>query len=135
MAWTGEQIRRHRTLRGWSQDDAATALGVSRRSISSWESGEARPQGRHADALDRVFGTTTSEPTLSEATGIQLVAQIAVRLAAQPDHDGDMRLLAWLSERLAPAEPEGGLPERDLAWPRRTAPNHGHNDLPRSGGA
>lgn len=33
----GENIARLRTQKGWSQGDLADALGISRQSISKWE--------------------------------------------------------------------------------------------------
>ena len=129
MQWTPAAIRRHRVLRGWNQDDAANALGVSRRSISSWESGEARPQGRHADALDRVIGTPapSDDPTLSQASFMQLVTALVAR------HGEDADRIAELLRKLGEAErADPVLPAQDLEWPRQSEPQAGHSG---SGGA
>ena len=39
----GEHILQYRTARGWSQEDLADALEVSRQSVSKWETGASAP--------------------------------------------------------------------------------------------
>ena len=49
------QLCRARELIGYSQDDAARALGVSRTMISYWESGRRQPNDRQLTALARLY--------------------------------------------------------------------------------
>lgn len=136
VSWTPEQIRRQRLLRGWGQDEAAEALGVSRRSIQTWEAGLSRPQGRNADALDRVFGQPPTGVTLSEATDAEVMVEQARRLAELRAEVARLRAQiarpAGGGGREISDEGQGGLPTRDLEWPRRNnpdnAPHHGHSD-------
>lgn len=51
-----EGLTRARGLAGYSQEDAAAALGVSRAMISYWESGRRLPNDRQAAALARLYG-------------------------------------------------------------------------------
>lgn len=39
-----EKIFKHRRMKGLSQEDLASAIGVSRQSISKWETGESMPE-------------------------------------------------------------------------------------------
>lgn len=50
-----DQLGRARELIGYSQDDAASALGVSRAMISYWESGKRRPNDLQLTALARLY--------------------------------------------------------------------------------
>jgi Zn-dependent peptidase ImmA (M78 family)/transcriptional regulator with XRE-family HTH domain len=51
----GSQLTRARELVGYSQDDAAKALGVSRAMVSYWESERRRPNDRQLGALARLY--------------------------------------------------------------------------------
>jgi Zn-dependent peptidase ImmA (M78 family)/DNA-binding XRE family transcriptional regulator len=50
-----EQLSRARELIGYSQENAAGALGVTRAMISYWESGRRRPNDRQLAALARLY--------------------------------------------------------------------------------
>ncbi|GAA2985378.1 MULTISPECIES: helix-turn-helix transcriptional regulator [Streptosporangium] len=54
-------VRELRTRRGLSQGDLATAMGVSRQTINSIETGRYLPSLPLAIALSRFFGTTVEE--------------------------------------------------------------------------
>lgn len=41
---------------GYSQDQVARLLGVSKQSICNWENGRAIPYGRNAIALAKLYG-------------------------------------------------------------------------------
>lgn len=57
----GENICRLRTGKGMSQGDLADALGVSRQSISKWETGGAVPELEKLVKLSVLFGVTLDE--------------------------------------------------------------------------
>lgn len=48
-----------RKKNGWSQEELAELLGVSRQSISKWESAQSMPDMNRILAMSRVFGVTT----------------------------------------------------------------------------
>lgn len=62
----GENICRLRTGRGMSQGDLADALGVSRQSISKWETGGAVPELEKLVKLSALFGVTLDELVTGE---------------------------------------------------------------------
>ena len=71
-------IYRLRAERGMSQEELAAALGVSRQSVSKWETGAATPELDKVAALAALFGVTMDELVLGEA-----------RTAQETDEEGD----------------------------------------------
>lgn len=67
-------IYRLRTARGMSQEELAAALGVSRQSVSKWETGAATPELDKVAALAALFGVTMDELVLGEARTAQETA-------------------------------------------------------------
>lgn len=55
----GEKIYRLRTERGLSQESFGESLGVSRQSISKWETGQSVPELEKIVAISDMFGVTT----------------------------------------------------------------------------
>lgn len=87
VRWTPETIRDRREALGWTQQQLADALGVSLRSVTAWERGEATP--RRLSDLNRVLGPAqpgSTAPPLDKASDAELVAELARRLAARHDH-------------------------------------------------
>ena len=62
-----ERIYALRAERKLSQGDLAEALGVSRQSISKWETGAAVPEIEHLVRLSEIFGVTLDELVKGEA--------------------------------------------------------------------
>lgn len=54
-----EKILMLRKQRGWSQEELAERLGVSRQSVSKWESGNSLPDLNRILDLSRLFEVTT----------------------------------------------------------------------------
>ena len=80
---------------------------MSRSIVNKWELGEREPGAASIRKLERVLlGDTRRDTPLSQATDMQLIAELARRLAGH-------------------AKPPA-LPEQDLEWPRRTDPHPGH---------
>lgn len=50
-----ELIKQERTNRGWSQEELAKRLSISRQSISKWESGTALPNTEQLIKLSDIF--------------------------------------------------------------------------------
>ena len=55
----GERISELRKAKGLSQEELAEQLGVSRQSVSKWETGVAIPDTENALAMSKIFGVTT----------------------------------------------------------------------------
>ena len=53
---TGEKILRLRKARGWSQEELASHISVTRQSVSRWESDSAKPDTDKVIALCDLFG-------------------------------------------------------------------------------
>lgn len=112
MEWTPAEIRRRRHDRRLSQEELARRLGVSRSIVNKWELGEREPGGASIRKLERELlggaDPTRDDPSLSQATYWQILAELARRHADNPGE-------------------QTALPEHDLEWPRRTAPHPSHN--------
>ena len=62
----GPRIQTLRRSRGWTQEQLAQALKVSRQAVSKWEAGQAMPDGANLVALSRAFGVSTDSLLLGE---------------------------------------------------------------------
>ena len=67
----GENLAKYRKKAGYSQEELADKLGVSRQAVSKWERGEASPDTENLIALSRLYGVTlddlvNKEPSESE---------------------------------------------------------------------
>lgn len=54
----GEKILNMRKARGWSQEELAEHIGVSRQAVSRWESGSAKPDADKIIAICDLFGVS-----------------------------------------------------------------------------
>jgi transcriptional regulator with XRE-family HTH domain len=68
--WIGKRLRRARLEQGVSQGTLAKKLGVSQPTISNWEQGRAKPDGREVAKLERVLGAF-NEPTRMKKAGAE----------------------------------------------------------------
>ncbi len=57
----GKQIKQHRTDFGWSQDDLAEKVFVSRQTISNWENGKSYPDIDSLLRISQTFGVTLDQ--------------------------------------------------------------------------
>ena len=55
----GEKLQRLRKARGWTPEELAQQMGVSRQSLSKWESDAALPDTANVVALSDLFGVST----------------------------------------------------------------------------
>src|SRR5882757_9252198 len=100
------QLRTHRQLRGWSQDDLVRELvdlgielgerqlGVSASLISRWEHGVTQPRPPYPKLLCRLFNATAEELGLvssspSRTASTELLGQVAGGLSRVPSGDVD----------------------------------------------
>ena len=54
-----DKIIKHRKAHGWSQEDFAEKLNVSRQAISRWENGTALPDAQNVLQISKLFHVTT----------------------------------------------------------------------------
>lgn len=96
VRWTPQKIKDRRRDAGLSQKDLAELLGVSLRSITSWEIGEAVP--RNLTALDTALGQPGEDtepaapaPGLADATPIELVSALLTKIHALERENLELR--------------------------------------------
>lgn len=53
-----EKIIKHRKANGWSQEDFAEKMNVSRQAISRWENGTALPDAQNILQISKLFGVS-----------------------------------------------------------------------------
>lgn len=97
----GEKLQALRKARGWSQEELATQINVSRQALSKWESGASVPDTENVVALSRLFGVSTDylwrDHSAGRADGCSIggeqVADHAHRVAVHDDprHSGEDR--------------------------------------------
>lgn len=75
----GAKLQRLRKARGWTQEQLAEKTGVSRQSLSKWESDAALPDTANIIALADLFGVTTDYllRDTKEQAGLQPSAQVS----------------------------------------------------------
>lgn len=66
----GEKLQALRKARGWSQEELATQINVSRQALSKWESGASVPDTENVITLSRLFGVTTDYLLLPEGKAV-----------------------------------------------------------------
>ena len=54
-----DKIIKHRKMNGWSQEDFAEKLNVSRQAVSRWENGTALPDAQNILQISKLFQVTT----------------------------------------------------------------------------
>ena len=64
----GENLAKYRKKAGYSQEELADKLGVSRQAVSKWERGEASPDTENLIALSRLYGVTLDELVNKESS-------------------------------------------------------------------
>ena len=92
-----EKIYSQRKLKGFSQEELAEKLGVSRQAVSKWETGEALPEITKLKGLAEVFGVTT-DFLLNDNEDVFVKGQVN-------SFDPFERFLGWfesLPQKLAP---------------------------------
>ena len=57
----GERVREARIHTGWSQEELANQLGVSRQAVSKWENGTSDPSTSNLIAIAKLFHITPEE--------------------------------------------------------------------------
>ncbi len=90
VRWTPAEIKKQRDARALSQDQLAKLVGVSRRAITNWETGQAEPRGSNLRALELTLGGQQEREDLSLIPAADLAAELIRRLTEAErilDHD------------------------------------------------
>ena len=114
------QLKKIRTQRGISQETLAELIGVSRQTVSKWESGTAQPSAENLTNLGRVFQLPIDAFLKEDWTPPeqQAVEAMAILPEAPPDTGAE--------HGAAPAEappesvneaPRPVIPAKDRRWP------------------
>lgn len=77
----GEQLKKEREKRGWSQNYLAEQIHVSRQSVSKWETGKNYPSIEVIIDLSDLFGITVDELLRSDEELTEKVIQDSKQLA------------------------------------------------------
>jgi len=77
----GEKLKAERTKKGWTQDELAEKLFVSRQSVSKWENGVNYPNIEIIIKLSDLFGITIDELLRSDEQLTKQVIQDSKQLA------------------------------------------------------
>ena len=92
---TADRLVALRRARGWSQEELAVRLGVSRQAVSKWERAEASPDTDNLIALARLYGVSLDQLLLevpTEGESAQAREDREVFAAAQAREAGEERL-------------------------------------------
>ena len=89
----GEKLQALRKARGWSQEELATQINVSRQALSKWESGASVPDTENVVALSRLFGVSTDYLLLENG---ETTAQAAPTAAPSAGGKGAIMRIVWL---------------------------------------
>jgi len=81
MTTFGEKLRQERSKRGWSQEELAEKLYVSRQSVSKWENGQNYPSIEIIIKISDLFGVTIDELLRSDEKLTQKVIRDSRKLA------------------------------------------------------
>lgn len=106
----GARIRESREYRGFSQEQVATKLGISRSAVSLIESGTRRLEAIELATLARLFECTLEELTGSSPSparapeSVQLIARAAAALAPE-DRAEVLRFAEYLRSRKGEKRP------------------------------
>ena len=72
----GEKLQMLRKARGWSQEELAQQINVSRQALSKWESGASIADTENVIALSRLFGVNTDYLLLCESEAASAPAAV-----------------------------------------------------------
>ena len=89
----GEKLQMLRKARGWSQEELAQQINVSRQALSKWESGASIADTENVIALSRLFGVSTDYLLLSES---ETTSAPAAGSAPAKESKWPVPRIAWL---------------------------------------
>ncbi len=77
METTGQKIKRLRTEKDISQEELASALGVSRQAVSKWEQDQALITLEKLRYIRRFFGVTMESLVATDGSDIEVVISVS----------------------------------------------------------
>lgn len=89
----GEKLQMLRKARGWSQEELAQQINVSRQALSKWESGASIADTENVIALSRLFGVSTDYLLLCES---EAASAPAAGSAPAKESKWPVPRIAWL---------------------------------------
>lgn len=89
----GEKLQMLRKARGWSQEELAQQINVSRQALSKWESGASIADTENVIALSRLFGVSTDYLLLCES---EAASAPAAGSAPTKESKWPVPRIAWL---------------------------------------
>ena len=103
-----DKIIENRKKNGWSQEELAEKLGVSRQSVSKWESAQSIPDMNKILKLSEIFGVSTDFLLKDEMTTAEFVAapeaddsDSSVRPVSMEEASEFLRLKKYFAPRVA----------------------------------
>ena len=99
-----DKIIKLRKSRGWSQEDFAEKLNVSRQAVSRWENGTALPDANNILQLSKLFAVSAdyllNEDYCSGET-VHAVKEVNAAAAAEKKKDSKLHLVASIAFAIA----------------------------------
>ncbi len=93
----GEKLQQLRRERGWSQEELAARIPISRQAVSKWESGSAMPDTENVVAISRLFGVSTDYLLHDDYAGDQDIPAVKDREAAlKKRHSWEMVMMVLI---------------------------------------
>ena len=96
----GDKLTELRRKQGWSQEELAERIGVSRQAVSKWESGQTLPDMDKVLLLSEVFGVTTDYLLKDSVSGSEDVTPSG-RLITTAEVEAFLKVKAQTAVRIA----------------------------------
>ena len=95
-----EKVTSLRKQAGWSQEELAQRLDVSRQAVSKWESGQAMPDLDRVVRMSEMFGVST-DSLLRDIPEPDRSVQEAVRAVTMEEAEAFLSLKETMADRIA----------------------------------
>ena len=99
-----DKIIKLRKEKGWSQEDFAEKLNVSRQAVSRWENGTALPDANNILQLSKLFAVSADYLLNEECSGdetVHTVKKVNAAEAAEKKRDSKLHLVAAIAFSIA----------------------------------
>ena len=95
-----ERLTALRKQNGWSQEELAQRLDVSRQAVSKWEGGQAMPDLERVVRMSELFGVST-DSLLKDSPGSDTPVPKAVRAVTMEEAEAFLSLKKTVADRIA----------------------------------